>query len=387
MKKNKKYLLLIIFLLLYVFFNSSIFANENNTYNTVNDVSSSFGLDSYIEEINGCIKDLNIDNIDINELSKELISGKGIGFNNIITNLISLLLREVFSSLKGALIIFFIIIIMAIMSAISLDKKSEITNIVYLVCFIAIATISITTFKDTIELFTNTTDKLSKIMQIVSPFVIAILIGTGAVTSTGIIQPMLLFISSFIGFIITYIVVPLLSISVALNIVSAMSDNLEFSKLSKTFNKAVIWIVGIVLTLFLGMLSLETSLSSSIDSLTVNVTQAAVSNFIPVVGKFFSDSLETVIGSAQIIGKTGGIIGVVTIIIISCIPVLKILSILIIYVILSAICEPICNEKKITKFLDGFVDVYKTILGILIGVDILFIISTGIIINLCSKIT
>ena len=57
------------------------------------------------------------------------------------------------------------------------------------------------------------------------------------------------------------------------------------------------------------------------------------------------------------------------------------------YVILSAICEPICGEKKIIKFLEGFVDTYKTILGILIGVDILFIISTGIIINLCSKIT
>lgn len=305
----------------------------------------------------------------------------------MLTNIVSILLREVFSSIKGAVFIFFIVIIMAILSAISLDKKSEITNIVYLVCFVAIATISITTFKDTLELFTSTTDTLSKLMQIVSPFVIAILIGTGAITSTGIIQPMLLFISSLIGFIITYVVVPILSISVALNIVSSMSDNLEFSKLSKTFNKAVIWIVGVVLTLFLGILSLETSLTSSIDSLSVDVTQAAVSNFIPVVGKFFSDSLEAVIGSAKIIGKAGGVIGIITILIVSLGPVLKILSIFIVYVILSAICEPICGEKKITKFLEGFVDTYKTILGILIGVDILFIISTGIIINLCSKIT
>ncbi len=381
---NKKVLYTIVGVIILFFITSDIYGVDDNKSNVTEEIKENFGLSAYLDSIGECVQEANISEFNISDFSNDLISGRGIGYNKIFQNIISLLGKEIFISLKSAILILIIILLMAILNGI--NENSQILNIVYLVCFIAIASITIGNFTQIISMFKNTSDILSKIVQIVSPFLIAILIGTGAITSTGLIQPLILFMASLIGFIITYIIIPCISVSVALNVISSMSDNFKFNELSKMFSKCAIWIIGIVLTLFLGILSLETTLSASVDSLTVNVTQAAFSNFIPVVGKFFSDSLETVIGTSKIIGKTGGVVGIVSMIVISSVPIIKIASVCIVYYLLAAISEIVCKEEKIKKYIKGFGDVYKTLLGILIGINILFIISIGIIINLCGKI-
>lgn len=381
---NKKVLYIIVGVIMLFFITNDIYGVDDNKSNVTEEIKESFGLSAYLDSIGECIQEANVSEFNISDFSNDLISGRGIGYNKIFQNIISLLGKEIFTSLKSAILILIIILLMAILNGI--NENSQILNIVYLVCFIAIASITIGNFTQIISMFKNTSDILSKIVQIVSPFLIAILIGTGAITSTGLIQPLILFMASLIGFIITYIIIPCISVSVALNVISSMSDNFKFNELSKMFSKCAIWIIGIVLTLFLGILSLETTLSASVDSLTVNVTQAAFSNFIPVVGKFFSDSLETVIGTSKIIGKAGGVVGIVSMIVISSVPIIKIASVCIVYYLLAAISEIVCKEEKIKKYIKGFGDVYKTLLGILIGINILFIISIGIIINLCGKI-
>lgn len=381
---NKKVLYTIVGVIILFFITSDIYGVDDNKSNVTEEIKENFGLSAYLDSIGECIQEANVSEFNISDFSNDLISGRGIGYNKIFQNIISLLGKEIFISLKSAILILIIILLMAILNGI--NENSQILNIVYLVCFIAIASITIGNFTQIISMFKNTSDILSKIVQIVSPFLIAILIGTGAITSTGLIQPLILFMASLIGFIITYIIIPCISVSVALNVISSMSDNFKFNELSKMFSKCAIWIIGIVLTLFLGILSLETTLSASVDSLTVNVTQAAFSNFIPVVGKFFSDSLETVIGTSKIIGKAGGVVGIVSMVVISSVPIIKIASVCIVYYLLAAISEIVCKEEKIKKYIKGFGDVYKTLLGILIGINILFIISIGIIINLCGKI-
>lgn len=381
---NKKVLYTIVGVIILFFITSDIYGVDDNKSNVTEEIKENFGLSAYLDSIGECIQEANISEFNISDFSNDLISGRGIGYNKIFQNIISLLGKEIFISLKSAILILIIILLMAILNGI--NENSQILNIVYLVCFIAIASITIGNFTQIISMFKNTSDILSKIVQIVSPFLIAILIGTGAITSTGLIQPLILFMASLIGVIITCIIIPCISVSVALNVISSMSDNFKFNELSKMFSKCAIWIIGIVLTLFLGILSLETTLSASVDSLTVNVTQAAFSNFIPVVGKFFSDSLETVIGTSKIIGKAGGVVGIVSMIVISSVPIIKIASVCIVYYLLAAISEIVCKEEKIKKYIKGFGDVYKTLLGILIGINILFIISIGIIINLCGKI-
>ena len=362
--------------------------NENNDLmnSAKEDISEGVDFDEFVNTMDEYIKDNNIADIDLKEIANNMLNGKETDYNTIFIKILSLFSKDIVKALTGGITIFIIVIIMGVISSMELESKSDVTKIAHLACFLVIATLTISSFIEIITNFKDVVSTLTTIMQVISPFLMAILLATGAITSTGIIEPLLLFIASAIGFIINYIVVPFMCISVAFNVISSMSQNLRLTKMSKLFNSTSLWIIGIIFTVFLGILSLETSLSSSVDTLAVKTTQAAVSNFVPVVGKFFSDSFETVVGATKIISKVGGTIGILAVILIAITPIIKILTVLIIYKILAALIEPICDDENISKYISGFTSTYQTILGILIGISILFVISTGIILNLSSQI-
>ena len=50
---------------------------------------------------------------------------------------------------------------------------------------------------------------------------------------------------------------------------------------------SIVWFLGIILTVFVGVVSLEGSLTASVDGITAKTTKAAVSTLIPVVRKSF----------------------------------------------------------------------------------------------------
>lgn len=353
----------------------------------VNEVGENLNIDEYISSLQTYVDESSVDSFNISELTEALIKNGNINYKNIAIKILSIFSSEVVKSLSGAIGIFIIIVIMSIISSLELEEKSDITKLTHLVCLVAIVVIMASTLTEIISDFKKTVTALTTIMQIISPFLMGVIIATGKITSTGIIKPMLLFLASAIGFLINYIVIPFICISVSLNIISNLSENLNLGKMSKLFNSTSIWVVSVTLTIFLGILSLETTLTSSVDTLAIKATQTAVSNFVPVVGKFFSDSFETVVGATHIIANVGGIIGIIVIVIVAIVPILKILSVMIIYMILASLVEPICKDEQIMKFISSFATTYKTLLGILIGISILFIISTGIILNLASSVT
>ena len=370
---------------------NSVFSSDSTSLDSVQDITQSaaktYNLDEYINTINSSVRENIGEDFNFKNMANEIINKNNINYKKIFMKLLDLFFKEISSAIKGAITIFIVVVIMAVLSNLELEKKSEITKIAHLACFIVIATITIATFVDTVKMLTNVVHTQTTLMQVISPFLLAVLIATGKITTTGIIQPLLLFLASFVGGVITYFVIPLLSISVAFNVICSISENIKLEKMSKIFSSVSLWTVGVVLTVFLGVLSLETSLSTSVDTLGVKTTQAAVSNFVPVVGKFFSDSLEVVVGATKIIGKTGGVIGIIGIIIVAIVPIFKLASIMGIYMLLAALVEPISNDELTSKYLSSIANTYKTMLGVLIGITILFVISTGIILNLVSTLS
>lgn len=370
---------------------NSVFSSDSTSLDTVQDITQSaaktYNLDEYINTINSSVRENIGEDFNFKNMANEIINKNNINYKKIFMKLLDLFFKEISSAIKGAITIFIVVVIMAVLSNLELEKKSDITKIAHLACFIVIATITIATFVDTVKMLTNVVHTQTTLMQVISPFLLAVLIATGKITTTGIIQPLLLFLASFVGGVITYFVIPLLSISVAFNVICSISENIKLEKMSKIFSSVSLWTVGVVLTVFLGVLSLETSLSTSVDSLGVKTTQAAVSNFVPVVGKFFSDSFEVVVGATKIIGKTGGVIGIIGIIVVAIVPIFKLASIMGIYMLLAALVEPISNDELTSKYLSSIANTYKTMLGVLIGITILFVISTGIILNLVSTLS
>lgn len=358
-----------------------IFLFTTNSYATEEKIQDN-ELDSLVEILDEYVeKDYNL-----NEIKEDLISGKGLNYGIIGNSILKIFTNEIYNTSKISISIFCIILLMAILKSIELEKDTSVGKIAYIVSFLVIISLLLVNYKEILNLFKTSIDIETKIVQVLAPFVMALLMATGSITSTGLIQPIILFLSSSVGIVINYIIIPLITTSFVFNVISSISDSVKLNKFSKLLTKISLYILGILLAIVLGVLSLESSIGTSMDSVTVKTTQAAVSGAVPIVGKFLSDSLEIIMGSAEVVGKVSGVIGILCITLISFTPIIKLILIYIIFQILTAISETINTDEKVIKLFESMSNIYITMLGMLFAVSSTFIISTGIIMSLMGKV-
>ena len=175
---------------------------------------------------------------------------------------------------------------------------------------------------------------------------------------------------------------PITLIATALGIVSNLSDKIQIGKLSKFLKSSITWFLGLVITIFVSILSLEGTLTSNVDGLTAKGIKAATSTFIPVVGKALGDSVDMVLGSTSLLKNSIGIVGMFVVIGICAMPIIKLTILTITYHFAGAICEPIA-DKKIVSLLEQMGGTFKVLLGIMFFVAVLLIIGLA----MCIKIS
>ena len=241
-----------------------------------------------------------------------------------------------------------------------------------------------TNFVQILDIVKESIQSLVGFMNSLIPILITLMISTGSLVSANMIQPILLFLITFMGNFINGIIIPLVLISTSLGIVSKISDRIQVDKLSKFFKTSVVWILGVTLTLFVGIVSIEGTLSSSVDGVTAKTAKAAVSSFIPVVGKILGDAVDTVIGCSSILKNATGIIGIIVLIGIAIGPVIKLTLLMIIYYLGAALCQPIADDK-IIKLLEQMGDTFKTLLAIMCSLSVMFIIGITLVIKISNS--
>lgn len=324
------------------------------------------------------------DDINMGELFTSALTGK-IDNEKILKAIISIFGKEIVSSINilGSVII--IIVIHSILKSISegLENKS-ISHITYYVQYILIVTLIMTNFVQVVTMVKESVQNLVGFMDCLIPVLMTLVLTTGSIASASMLQPILLFIITFIGNFINSFILPLVLVSTALGIVSKISERVQVDRLSKFFKSSVVWILGVILTLFVGLVSLEGTLSSNVDGITAKTTKAAVSSFIPVVGKILGDAVDAVIGCSSILKNALGIIGVVVIIGICIAPIIKLTILMIIYYLGAAVCQPIADEK-IIKLLEQMGDTFKTLLAILSSISVMLIIGVTLVVKISNS--
>ena len=384
MKKRKFCLKLIILTVFFVFIcTSNTLANETSTEDILESQKDSLNISGFLEEADKYTSDLYGD-MGVGEIFNKAIKGE-IDNESIIKRFLSIIGKEIIDCIGVLGTVIVIIVIHSILKSISdgLENKT-VSQIVYYVQYILIVTLIMVNFSDVISMVRNSIDSLVGFMNSLIPILITLMLTTGSFTSAGLLEPILLFLITFIGNFINMIIIPFVLISTALAIVSKVSERIQLDKLSKFFNSAVIWVLGIVLTIFVGLASVEGSLSSTVDGVTAKTTKAAVSNFIPVVGKILGDAVETVIGCGAILKNAVGIIGVIVVISICMAPIIKLAILMGLYYLCAAVCQPIA-DGKIIKLLDQMGDTFKILFAILCSISIMLIIGVTLVIKISNS--
>ncbi len=333
-------------------------------------------LGQFIQEGEKYTKDA-FPEISIKELITQSLTGK-VNNSLMYKAVLKILGKEIVSSITIIGSLLAIIVIHSILKSISENLGNNNTSqIAYFVEYILIITMIMANFAVIIESIKNTISNLVGFMNCLVPILISLIIATGQVASGAVLQPILIFAVIFIGNIINLVILPITTASMILSIASNISDKVQIGNLAKFFKSSITWFLGFIITIFVGLLSLEGTLTSSVDGITIKGIKSAASTFIPVVGKALGDSVDTVLGATSLIKNSVGFVGIVIVIAICILPIVKLIILNIMYSLLGAVSEPLA-DKKIVNVIGQVSGVFKILLGIMFFVSVLLIVGIAL---------
>lgn len=195
----------IIVMVLIVFLSNSSYANDNQT---IIEQQEEFKIQDFIKNAEKFTGEF-FEDIDINEILNDAIKGE-VDNSTLLKKILNILGKEVTTNIKSLVSILAIILIHSILKSISESlENNNISKLIYYVQYILIVTVIMSNFTDIIKLVQDTTGNLIGFMNALVPLLITLMMYTGSITTSSVVEPIILFMINFIGNIIQNLIIPL----------------------------------------------------------------------------------------------------------------------------------------------------------------------------------
>ncbi|MGX1983038.1 stage III sporulation protein AE [Thermolongibacillus altinsuensis] len=267
---------------------------------------------------------------------------KELSLKEWISSLLKFLLYELVTN--GKLLATLALLTMFSMFLQSLQNAFEqqaVSKIAYAVVYMVLMIIALNSFHLAMIYAKEAIQTMTGLMMALLPLLLALMASSGGVVSAAFFHPIVLFLMNTTGTVIERFSLPLLFLATLLSIVSFLSEHYKATKLAQLLRNISIGSLGIMLTIFLGVLSVKGASAAVADGIAIRTAKFVTGNFIPVVGRMFTDATDTVITASLLLKNTVGLFGVALLLLIAAFPALKILAIALIYQLVAAVLQPL----------------------------------------------
>ncbi|MCP8616823.1 stage III sporulation protein AE [Salirhabdus salicampi] len=248
-------------------------------------------------------------------------------------------------------------------------ESKAVNTVAYAVVYLVLITIALSSFRLGASYASDAIESMSNFMIALIPLILSVMASFGSITSIAFFHPIIMFLVHLSGVLISKIVLPLIFLSALLYIVSSLSENYKATQLANLLKNAALTILGLFLTVFIGVISVQGAQTAIQDGIAIKTAKFVTGNFVPVIGRMFTDAADTVLSASLLLKNTIGLVGVVTIIGIAVFPAIKVFAIAIIYKLAAAILQPV-GGGPVIKTLD------------LIGKHILYIFAALLVVTM-----
>lgn len=259
-------------------------------------------------------------------------------------------------------------------------EQGTVSKVAYAVIFMVLIIITLNSFRVASEYAIHAIDQMSQFIISLLPLLLALIASSGGVTSAGFFHPVLVFLVNISSLMIKNGVLPLLFLSTMLSIANTLNYELKVSQLADLLKKASVGILGVFMTILLGVMTIQGTATAVTDGIAIRTAKFVTGNFIPVVGRMFTDAADTVLSASVLLKNTIGIAGVVIIFLLAAFPAIKILVISFIYKLTSALLQPV-GDGPVISCLNAVSHSLLYIFASLAIVSFMFFISLTIIIT------
>jgi stage III sporulation protein AE len=307
----------------------------------------------------------------------------GITAKDLVNSFCRSIFKEIIGNSKLLVELLFIGLLCAVLKNIhNAFSNDDVSNIAYYACYLVMIIIVIKSFVIAVQIGREAIDSMIQFMNSLMPSLIVLIASVGGFSQAATLDPVLMFTVKLISDIIRDLLLPMTILVVALNIVNNLSSNIKITKLVALFNQLTKWGLEFIITVFIGIITVRSSASATIDQVTMKTAKFAVDNFIPVVGKALSDAISTVAGYSLILKDALSIAGLIVMVFICIFPLIKIIIVALIYKFVGAVMEPVVDDRIVDCLTDvgnSLTMVFACVLsvGIMFFIMISIVASTG----------
>ena len=284
-------------------------------------------------------------------------------------------ISQPFAMLGGLLTV---ILFAALLQGIQDDPKRRAVGQVYeFVCALAAVAVLAEPLCQSFAAVESALSQGASFMTLFVPVFAGILAAGGTVTSAVSYQTAVVALADGVMQMITRVLLPFCTMGFSLAIVDAVSPSVSVGGLLRLSRKFTTWVLGLLMTLFLGVLSMQNWLGGSLDTAASKTTKYVIANFVPVVGNAVSDAYTTVRSSLQILRSTTGVIGIVSLCVLFLPPLVQLLLYRAVVAVGAAAAE-LFGTKSLLRLLRGTQQALAIAFALLVCFGIMFVVATAI---------
>ncbi len=308
---------------------------------------------------------------------KSLINGEvNTSIGGFFGYIISLLFDNIVAYIPALCTIVAISIVCSLIGSFSSDNNS-LSSILYFVCFGVIVVIVFASIKGLVESTTGVITLLKSQMDIVFPVLLTLVTSLGSVVTVSAFQPAVALLCSGIVHIFTTVLVPIFLFSMVFVAVGNLSPNVKLDKCTKFCSSIFKWIIGVVFSVFLAILSVQGITAASVDGISIKTAKFALKSYVPILGGYLSDGLNLIMASSVLIKNAVGATGLILMFATVVVPVVKIGIYSLGLKLVAAIVEPLSNNK-IANFLYGVAKCLTMLIACILAVGFMYLTVVGL---------
>ncbi|MCD7803741.1 MAG: stage III sporulation protein AE [Oscillospiraceae bacterium] len=340
---------------------------------TATDYENELGIDFSEIETDSAGDFLEDNSVDVS--NPETISNISAG---LILNYFALAFK---SALKKPASVFICVLVISLVSEVvmSISQRSGIYGEVFtLICFLCITPMIISSFSDMLSVMKSQETFMASYIPIFATITAA----SGNTSGAGAYNALVLYASEAVSLIAGQVLKPILVCMLVMSCTQAINPDLP--NLTGTLKRALTYIVGVIMTVFVGVIGLQTTVGRAGNSILLRAGRYLVSSFVPLVGMSLSESYQAVSQSLGTLRSAVGALGIVIIVLILAVPIITMCVYRITFIILDWTCS-ITGSYRLSALMRGIGDVYSLGVTLLIIYALMFLISTGMIMLIGSE--
>jgi stage III sporulation protein AE len=259
-------------------------------------------------------------------------------------------------------------------------ERNAVSKVAYSITYMVLIIIAVNSFHVAIGYAKDAIETMIQFMLAMMPLLLTLLAAMGNVVTVSILHPLIIFMIHTVGTVIYTIVFPLLFFSAVLHIVSALTDKFKVTQLANLLRNIGVAIMGVLVTVFLGVLSVQGAKGAVTDGITMRTAKFVTGNFVPVVGRMFSDAADTVISASLLAKNAIGLAGVIILLFLCAFPAVKILTLALIYNVSAAAMQPL-GDSPIVACLQTIGKTMIYVFAALAAVSLMFFLAVTIVLT------